>query len=63
MSNIKIVSDGTPNGTKVYAPSGEPLESKISKIIWSINPQGVAMARITFLHVELNVIGKQKVAP
>lgn len=54
--NIKIVSDGTPMGTKVYASNTE-LQG-IEKIHWYLDAQDdIARAEITFLVPDIDAVG------
>lgn len=55
---IRIVSDGTPRGTKVFDADGEPFDmSTITAVEWSIDADGAAIARLTFCGAEIDVIG------
>ncbi len=56
-NKIKIVSDGTPGGTEVYA--GNTKITGISKItIPPIVPQKLLEVSITFLQPELDLIAE-----
>ncbi len=52
---VKIVSDGTSLGTKVFDDSGNEIRF-IQGINWHIDVHGVATATITVLDVELDVV-------
>lgn len=54
----RIVSDGTPLGTKVLDPEGRPLDM-VSKIEWSIEAGGIGVARLTLINVEVDAIGDE----
>ena len=58
MKKIKIISDGFPGGTHVYnAETNEPIEGVMS-IDWKIESPGhLAVATITLVGVEVEVIG------
>lgn len=59
MQKVKIISDGTPNGTRVLDSDGVQIEGAISKIEWGIEAGGgPAIAKITFINVEVEVIGE-----
>ncbi len=54
-SNIQIISDGTPEGTRVYTEKGERLKG-VQKIEFSdIEPGGELAVRISILQPELNI--------
>jgi hypothetical protein len=50
---VLIQSNGTPSGTFVYDMTGRAIKGLITKIEWSINPDRLATAVITFADVEL----------
>ncbi|MGK8887538.1 hypothetical protein [Burkholderia gladioli] len=56
---IRIVSDGTALGTKVYDATGHEIKGGITKIVWAIDGhRRVGSARITFDLVEVDLTGK-----
>jgi len=54
---IKIISDGTPLGTKVLDENGIEITG-ICEVTWFIYPDGPARARLTFANVEIEAIGE-----
>lgn len=59
MRKIKITSDGTPFGTRVVdANSGVPIDN-VTKIVWSIDVNGIAEAVLTIDNVEVAVVGTE----
>jgi hypothetical protein len=54
---MRIVSDGTPFGTKVYDADGAEIKGCITKVEWSIEVDGIGQAKLTFSNVEVDVIG------
>jgi 23S rRNA maturation-related 3'-5' exoribonuclease YhaM len=58
---VRIVSDGTALGTKVYDATGHEIKGCITKIVWAINgDRRVGRARITFDLVEIDLIGERR---
>lgn len=58
---IRIVSEGVGARTKVLdAETGEDLTAKlcVSKVVWSVEPGGVAKAELTLLNVAVDVVGE-----
>jgi hypothetical protein len=56
--SVRIESDGTPGGTKVFdATTGEQIRG-VRGIKWSIGLDTVATAEIDFVVVEVNVKGE-----
>ena len=54
-SKVRIVSDGTPAGTKVFA--GDAEVANISKIEWKLDANdGFAKAIVTIDLVEIDVV-------
>lgn len=51
---MKIVSDGTDYGTKVFDDDGKEMEG-ITSIEWSISVRNYARAKIEFIGVEVEV--------
>ncbi|WP_041420837.1 hypothetical protein [Sideroxydans lithotrophicus] len=60
MSNkqIKIISDGTPQGMKVFDVDGNRITGCITAIEWHVDACGGAEAKITFPNPEVELIGK-----
>ena len=56
MAVMKIVSDGSPEGTKVFGEDGHEI-TQISKIEITIEPQEMVTARLTFQMVKLEIAG------
>lgn len=55
----RIVSDGTPRGTKVLDPEGRELDM-VTKVEWSIEGcDGIGVARVTLLNAEVDVVGDE----
>lgn len=55
---VRIVSDGTPIGTKVYDADGRLMDmGAITKVEWSIEAAGTGVARLTLANVEVDLIG------
>lgn len=53
---IRIVSDGTAHGTKVFTASGEDITHTVISVSLSpIKPSGLVTATIQFAHVNLDV--------
>lgn len=60
MKSIRIVSDGTTNGTLVYSASGELLKGIAKVEICEISPhQDLVTAKVTFALVSLDVTAEQ----
>ncbi len=55
---IRIVSDGTAWGTKVFDSEGKRIERIVSVEILPISCGEIVQARITFADVQLDVIGE-----
>jgi hypothetical protein len=49
-----IQSDGTPWGTKIYDSTGHEIQGNITQITWSIRPDKLAQATVTFEDVHLS---------
>ena len=58
---MRIVSDGTPQGTVVYDDSSMPMMNVTRIEILPITPGEMVQVRITFLDVELDL--KAEVVP
>lgn len=55
---MRIVSDGTGLGTKVFDADGHEIKGCITKIEWDIDGERqVGRARITFDLVEVDLVG------
>jgi hypothetical protein len=54
---VRIESDGTPKGTRIFDANGTPIEGAITKIEWSILPEKFARAVVTFENVEIEATG------
>ena len=57
--SIRIVSDGTSRGTKVYDADGKELRGVTKVVIHPITPQGVLTASVDFHRVALDVVAEQ----
>lgn len=58
---IKIVSDGTPKGTRVNnAETGELLTGVLA-VEWAITSHGGAIAKLTLRDVEVKLIGQVEI--
>lgn len=56
---LKIISDGTPIGTRVFAEDGETVED-VERITWGVSVKDkTAKARITLRNVAVDVIGEK----
>jgi hypothetical protein len=56
---MRIVSDGTGLGTKVYDADGHEIKGCITKIVWMIDGERrTGRARITFDLVEVDLVGQ-----
>lgn len=53
--NAKIVSDGTPNGTKVFLESGDTLN--VTDIKWEITSGGLAACVLTIVGAKASISG------
>jgi len=57
---IKIISDGTPHGTKVIdMDTGEPIAG-ILEVTWRVDAGGDAIAELKIYGVPVEVVGKRK---
>jgi len=56
MKNIRIESDGTAAGTRVFSASGEKIGGITRIEIASIEVGGVIVATITIVGVELDMV-------
>lgn len=55
---VKIISDGTPPGTRVVnADTGEPIEH-VTAIEWKIDVRDLATAVIRLRDVDVDVVGE-----
>lgn len=57
MKQMKIISDGTPPGTKLLDPDGKDITGSISAITWKIVAGGASQATVTFENVQVEVLG------
>jgi hypothetical protein len=57
---MRIVSDGTPWGTKVFDENGVEIKAHITAIDWSIRPGNAGVVTIQFHNVELDAVGEMK---
>ena len=54
----RIVSDGTPLGTKILEPDGRQMDlTGVTKVEWSVEAGGIGVARLTLINVEVDVVG------
>lgn len=60
MKNIKIVSDGTSLGTRVFDADGKKIEGLITRVEWSIDAVGAGEAKITFSQPIVELQGEIK---
>lgn len=60
MSKIKIVSDGTAHGTKLYNSDGNLIQNITSIKISPIVPNSLVTATVEFCNVELEMITNQE---
>lgn len=61
MKNIRIISDGSPRGTKVFDAEGVEITGCLTKIEWSIDSdKRTGVAKLTYMGVDLDVIGELK---
>lgn len=59
MKKLRIVSDGTALGTKVFDSDGREVVGCLTKIEWSIDgDRRVGTATLTYECVEVDVIGE-----
>ena len=56
-NRIKIVSNGSPAGTKVFLPDGSEIPM-ITEIKWSLIAGDVAKVQITLANVEVEAEGE-----
>ena len=56
---LRIVSDGTPVGTKVLLPDGTPLAA-VTYVAWEIGTRGFAEATVKFLCAPIDVTAEAK---
>lgn len=59
IKQLKIVSDGTPLGTRVYDADGRLITAPITRISWEILPCRPAVAQVEFI-AEVEVVGEAK---
>ena len=56
MSRVRIESDGTPYGTRVFNKDGTEIPL-VTEIDWHLSMDGLATARITLFNVEIVAMG------
>ena len=56
---LRIISDGTPQGTKVLDGNGRLIKG-ISQVTWSVEYGKRASATLTFNNVDVDVIGEEE---
>jgi hypothetical protein len=58
---VRIVSDGTPLGTKVFNADGTPMDmGRVTKVEWSIEADGIGVARVTLRDVEIDTVAQAR---
>jgi hypothetical protein len=58
---VKIISDGTPRGTRVVdTATGEPLY-QVRAVTWACEARGTAKAILELVGVEIEVIGEAEI--
>lgn len=57
---MRIVSNGTPHGTKVLDENGVEIKAHIAAIDWSIRPGKAGVVTIEFHNVEIDAVGEMK---
>jgi hypothetical protein len=57
---IKIVSDGTPFGTRVYDADDKEIKGCITAIEWGLSTEQVATAKITFAAPIVELVSEVK---
>lgn len=60
MSKIKIVSDGTAHGTKLYNSDGSLIQNITSIKISPIVPNSLVTATVEFCNIELDMVLNEK---
>lgn len=60
MNKLKIVSDGTAHGTKLYNSDGNLIQNITSIKISPIVPNSLVTATVEFCNVELDVVANQE---
>ena len=58
LNNIRIVSEGTGDNTKVYVGNSLVLDGVVSIQIHEIKPGFIVQATLTFTNVELDIQAK-----
>ncbi|KVZ57519.1 hypothetical protein WL19_03380 [Burkholderia ubonensis] len=56
--NVRIVSDGTAQGTRVLNADGTPIPGVERIEILPLDPNGVVQARVTLNFVELDMVAQ-----
>lgn len=54
---VRIVSDGTPSGTRVEGPDGQPIPGVVS-VSWTVAVDGVARASIDLINVDIDAVAE-----
>lgn len=55
-SNVRIVSDGTPQGTKVY--TGDREITGVRSVSWSASAEGIPVAQLELVGVQIDALGE-----
>ena len=54
--NIRIVSDGTPQGTKVFDENGVQMDiRRLTKIEWEAQAGHICKAVLTYTYIDVDV--------
>lgn len=56
---LRIISDGTPQGTRVLDGNGRMIKG-IASVTWNVDASGRAKATLTFNNVAVDVIGHEE---
>jgi hypothetical protein len=65
MNRIRIKSDGTGAGTAIFLVHADGREVKVDgvrAVCWSVEGRTTATAVVDFSHVEVDVIGDERIA-
>ena len=52
---VRIVSDGTPSGTRVEGPDGQPIPGVVS-VSWNVKVGKIARATIELINVDIDAV-------
>lgn len=55
----RIVSDGSPRGTKIFDASGVELDLPITSICIEVNPGKPVIATVRLIATHLDIVGEQ----